>query len=155
MSYQPTIAQPSTLPKTGKVSSRRKGSSNPPVMLRSYADPRTSQDALERPQMVRFAQRSITHTCRPSADRSTRLAPMPTTTSILFIPIALFQLLHPYIRLDTIIQLYHPRQSHPLQYQPVRFPLPLLSTFAQGCLVHLLYPQWLEALFLPRQWIHL
>nr|KIR87407.1 hypothetical protein I308_02351 [Cryptococcus tetragattii IND107] len=91
MSYQPTMAQPSTLPKTGKVSSRRKGSSNPPVVLRSYADPRTSQDALERTQMVRFAQRSVAHTCWPNADRWTRLIRMPTTTSIPFMPIVPLQ----------------------------------------------------------------
>ncbi|KIR67573.1 hypothetical protein I314_01990 [Cryptococcus bacillisporus CA1873] len=91
MSYQPTMAQSSTLPKTGKVSSRRKGSSNPPVMLRSYADPRTSQDALERTQMVCFAQRNVAHTCWPSADRWTRLIRMPTTTSIPFMPVVLLQ----------------------------------------------------------------
>lgn len=90
MSYQPTMAQP-TLPKTGKVSSRRKGSSNPPVILRSYAEPRTSQDALERTQLVRFAQRSVAHTCWPSADRWTRLIRMSTTTSIPFMPVVLLQ----------------------------------------------------------------
>ncbi|WVQ71148.1 hypothetical protein IAR50_000673 [Cryptococcus sp. DSM 104548] len=46
------MAQPATLPKTGRTSSRPRNPSGQSVLSRAYAEGRSSQDALERPQVT-------------------------------------------------------------------------------------------------------
>ncbi|OXG25689.1 hypothetical protein C361_01649 [Cryptococcus neoformans Tu259-1] len=126
MSYQPTIAQPSTLPKTGKVSSRRKGSSNPPVMLRSYADPRTSQDALERPQMARPYAQNL-NSLYPN-----RTAPTPPSLHQVGYP-------HPAVPFSAIPSPTIPTgaisPTAPLNIRPRMSSAPVVSTTTQGTLL--------------------
>ncbi|WVQ85644.1 hypothetical protein IAT38_007810 [Cryptococcus sp. DSM 104549] len=60
-------ATAATLPKAGRVSSRKRGPSGPPTLLRGYADPRSSQDAQDRPQTAHpyATQQALSHRAPP------------------------------------------------------------------------------------------